>query len=130
MLLIDSNDLASIESALQFAADDLQLISDAGEGSHGKTVDACLSAMHKVKDLQVDPTTLPLEVRWTTAMSRLAAVEGWDVFECGSSLFQIQRDDDDSTFTDDYDAVLHVIERARAGSDLHRRALLITIGLR
>lgn len=55
-----------------------------------------------------------------------AADEGWGVFECDGSdngPWQIQRDDEAELFEDDDAVWLHVLQRAKAGSDYHQAAL-------
>jgi hypothetical protein len=53
-----------------------------------------------------------------------AIVEGWDVFDVDSTGYlEIERDDEQGHFTSDAEALLHVVERARAGSAYHRAAL-------
>ncbi|MEN6401498.1 MAG: hypothetical protein ABFD94_06090 [Armatimonadia bacterium] len=67
-------------------------------------------------------------VTWTDADRQAAQREGWDVFELDSrGVLEIQRcesDDVETPFRTDALAAMHVHERAKAGSELHRKALL------
>lgn len=64
---------------------------------------------------------------WTGRDAIEASAEGWDVFDSGGSEngpFQIcMRDDMDSGFLTDEEVWQHVVDEAREGSALHRRAL-------
>ncbi len=69
---------------------------------------------------------------WTEGDAAAASREGWNLFKAeGSQLtpafWDIEREDDQepSVFDDDESALKHVYEQARAGSDLHRRALAL-----
>ncbi len=129
MLLVDRNDITAIASDVQLAADNLQRNSGQNQGSHSRAVDACLDAITKLNAMTANREAQPFEQRWPATCSQAAAQEGWDLFECGGTLVQIQRDDDFSELADDACALAHVLERAAAGSDLHRRALLVAMGL-
>ena len=78
--------------------------------------------------------TVTPAVPWTSDYSRAKArADGWEVLDCGrhddgAPRMQIQRVDDpgdggDPRFAEDRDAWQHVVDRARAGSALHRAAL-------
>lgn len=125
MLFIDRNEVSALVGGLQHAAEQLQQCT----ATQTTTVEACLKLSARLIELSKTPLPKPLEEVWSLEYSRAACQEGWDLFECGSALVQIQRDDDISVFTDDAAAVAHVLERATAGSALHRRAMLIALGV-
>lgn len=54
-----------------------------------------------------------------------AAYEGWNIFECGPPRVGIQKIDDMDRFETDYEAICHVVERARQGSPNHVAALRV-----
>lgn len=67
---------------------------------------------------------------WTRHDSVRAQVEGWDVFDAGAHGHEIERCDDSisfagANFPDDDAAIDYVVERAKAGSKMHQRALAI-----
>jgi hypothetical protein len=63
---------------------------------------------------------------WTNADSAAAVAEGWAIFERGGDgTLEIQLDDEAAIFANDAEAQLFVADKARAGSDLHQRALTI-----
>lgn len=130
MLISDHITTSAIAGVIQLAINDLQAISGQGGTYHGRTIEACTNALTKLNAIATGPTSRMFEERWPTECSKAASQEGWDLFECGGALVQIQRDDDLSTHPDDASALAHVVERAAAGSELHRRALLVSIGLR
>lgn len=125
MLFIDRNEVAALAGDLQHAAEQLQQCT----ATQTTTVEACLKLASRLIALSKTPLPKPLEVVWPPECSLAASQEGWDLFECGSALVQIQRDDDLSVFADDAAAVAHVLEHATAGSALHLRAMLIALGV-
>lgn len=125
MLFIDRNEVTALASDLQHAAEQLQECT----ATRTTTIEACLKLSARLIELSKPPVPKPLEECWSPECSRAACHEGWDLFECSSALVQIQRDDDLSLFVDDATAVAHVLERATAGSALHRRAMLIALGV-
>lgn len=71
---------------------------------------------------------------WTPEDSRLAIAEGWELFSVDrdGQLLEIQRidapeDGSDPRFASDAQAVAFVYDRAIEGSELHRRALLLSM---
>lgn len=64
---------------------------------------------------------------WTGDDSQQAMAEGWDIFEAhGDKIeLQIQRIDETAILEDDGHAWKLCAHRARAGSELHRKALTI-----
>lgn len=68
---------------------------------------------------------------WPDAFREVAQAEGWDIFEtdgCESEPWRndvllINREDEADLFESDQAALEHVIEKATAGSQVHRRAL-------
>ena len=69
----------------------------------------------------------------TAKESRQATREGWGIFDATDSVanrqgnwpLQIQRIDEQSTFADDHEAHAFVINKAKRGSTLHLKALMI-----
>lgn len=67
---------------------------------------------------------------WTNADSDAATAEGWDVFNVDATpgsadRTRLERSDEAEIFPGDYEAWIHVVTRAAAGSDLHKRALAV-----
>jgi len=72
------------------------------------------------------------KLQWTTADSRVAQKQGWDLFDCDIGRFEIQglTHDDDIDYENDFEgkddeACAFVIRRALEGSKLHVKALII-----
>jgi hypothetical protein len=62
--------------------------------------------------------------QWPDQFQKLAAAEGWDLFECEEEdECQLQREDDLDLFSTDDEALAFVKARAAAGSELHALAL-------
>ncbi|EKQ70321.1 hypothetical protein OsccyDRAFT_0602 [Leptolyngbyaceae cyanobacterium JSC-12] len=61
---------------------------------------------------------------WTKEDSIQAVTEGWDVFHNGF-VYQIQRLDEAEIFDEDFRAIKFVCRKAEAGSELHKKALII-----
>ncbi len=64
---------------------------------------------------------------WSVADSEAAAKEGWDVFfiDSDDARPEIEKVDETDAFADDSEACAFVAAKAAAGSELHRRALLL-----
>jgi hypothetical protein len=63
---------------------------------------------------------------WTPAQSNAALAEGWDLFESDGehgTKIELQAWNDAGIFKGDDQAWRHVVDRAIAGSELHRAAL-------
>lgn len=125
MIVIDRSEVTALVGVLQHAAELLQECT----ATRTTAVEACLKLAARLNALSETPLPKPLEESWSLECSRAACHEGWDLFECSRALVLIQRDDDLSVFADDAAAVAHVLERAAAGSSLHRRAMLIALGV-
>ena len=63
-----------------------------------------------------------MKATWTPEDSLNASKEGWNLFECEGS-FDFQREDEDSIFASDAEALAWVFAMATSGSDLHYRAM-------
>jgi len=61
---------------------------------------------------------------WTPEDSVQAQTEGWDVFHNGF-VHLIQRLDEAEIFDEDFRAIKFVCRKAEAGSELHKKALII-----
>jgi hypothetical protein len=69
------------------------------------------------------------DAQWTVADANAAEAEGWNIYDAGGVLEigrnDVNHDENTLTFADHDDAVVHVSICARAGSELHQRALAI-----
>lgn len=61
---------------------------------------------------------------WSAADAAAAEAEGWNVFECGDGQLIIEADQDSDAPLEDADAFVR--ERATEGSEVHKRALVLT----
>lgn len=72
----------------------------------------------------------PAKIKWNNAQ---AAAEGWDIFDTASAtghpVWAILRDDEAARFADDGEAVAFVLNSAFEGSEYHRDALGIALGV-
>ena len=62
---------------------------------------------------------------WKPEYDSRAAGEGWGMFDCSDGFFQLQADDNHTTFHGDAEAVAFVVRKALAGSKLHLLALYL-----
>ena len=70
---------------------------------------------------ETDPE--PKAAGWTLEQQAAALREGWGVFyNADTKRLEIQRDDEAEIFDGDVAAMLHVLDRAKAGSALHLAA--------
>lgn len=71
-------------------------------------------------------------LQWTAQDSDAAQADGWDVFDLDSRGFlQIQKCDEAQTeLVNDMDAVCHVYDQAARGSELHRKAIMVTLSMK
>lgn len=82
--------------------------------------------VNSLHDVCLDPAKYGDELRGTHACADQSISEGWGIWcvetPTGSAL-RIQRYDEANKFIDDESAIAHVRLQARAGSDLHQRAV-------
>lgn len=72
------------------------------------------------------PAGLPALPEWTPADCAAACDEGWCVFNVdGGGPLEIERDDEAEVFESDDEAIAHVRRRAKAGSELHQKAITL-----
>lgn len=65
---------------------------------------------------------------WTPTDQQAAIHDGWLVLADGIGGYRIIRCFGKSPFTTDTEAVDHIRKQAKSGSDIHRRALVMTHG--
>lgn len=63
-------------------------------------------------------------IHWTLADSVAATEEGWDLFDIGGGVLDLQRIDEEGVFDTDFEAEQFVKQRAAEGSELHKKAFL------
>ena len=73
-------------------------------------------------------------MNWTNTDEATARAEGWTVSASSEAMYpnesrEIMRFDGSTKFNNDGEAVAHVYWKALEGSELHRRALILTLDL-